>query len=57
MQDLKYDIFSSNTSKDWPVCVQKMIELKQFIDDVLRVELENMEESDLSYVTWNQLLK
>lgn len=51
IRNLRFDIFTSNTSKDWAVCVQKMIELRQYIDDVLRVELESEGEDSHLYMT------
>ena len=57
IQTLKKEIFKSRDAKDWPLCVQKMIEMKQFIDDELRPQHEDMEEDDEKYKTIQSLIK
>ena len=49
IQELKLKIFSSNTSKNWSVCVEKMIELYQLLEDVLKPEFKLMDPNDHSY--------
>ena len=58
VENLRMDIFTSNTSKDWPVCVQKMIELKQYIEDVLKVDLAfEKDETSHLYQTISRQIK
>ena len=57
IQTLKKEIFKSRDAKDWPLCVQKMIEMKQFVDDELRPQHEDMEEDDEKYKTIQSLIK